>query len=134
MVQRRQKQPLTYGSEPVFGDRVLVLKREWLEMILDGRKSLEIRGARLRHGDCWLGCQGVVYAKARIGQAQPIQTLLEWVKLRAEHCVPSSDLPYKRTWGLPLRDVSRLRHQAPYERKRGAIGVAKYRPIPALRP
>ena len=127
--QKHQQEPVAYGPDPVSGDRVLVLKREWLDMILIGDKSLEIRGAQLRQGDCWLGCRGVVYGKACIGPALRIWTKQEWAALRPEHRVSSPDLPYKRTWGLPLQDVSRLRCQAPYQRRHGAIGIAKFRPI-----
>ena len=122
------QQPATFGCAPLGGDRVLVLRYEWLEQILGGDKTLEIRGARLHEGDCWLGCRGTVYAKAYIGKALPIETTEEWAALRPQHCVPSPDLPYKRTWALPLCSVSRLRHQAPYEHRRGAIGIAKFRP------
>ena len=123
-----QQPPLAYGPAPLTGDRILVLKNEWLAMILDGDKTLEIRGARLRQGDCWLGCKGAVYGKACIGEAMQIRTLPEWDALRPEHCVPSPELPYRRTWGLPLRNVSRLARQAPYEHRRGAIGIALFRP------
>ena len=46
---------LRFGSEPRHGERILVLRREWLELILSGRKKMEIRGTRLREGDVWLG-------------------------------------------------------------------------------
>ena len=39
---------IEFGSTPRVGERILILLEEWLERILDGRKTLEIRGARLR--------------------------------------------------------------------------------------
>ena len=60
---------LKFGPKPRVGERILVLREEWLEHILDGSKSLEIRGLRLRAGDIWLGCRSVIYGKARLGPA-----------------------------------------------------------------
>ena len=72
-----------FGVRPRVGDRVLVLKEAWLRMILDECKTMEVRGARLREGDCWLGHRGVIKGRACIGPAVPIRSLEEWASLRA---------------------------------------------------
>ena len=115
------------GSTPRFGDRILILREEWLERILDGSKTLEIRGARLREGDVWLGNRGAVSGKARLGPAVPIGTKQEWAALRPRHLVADEALPYKTTWGLPLESVRRLRDAVPYLHRRGAIGIVRFR-------
>ena len=117
-----------FGSTPRFGERILVLRREWLQQILDGRKTLEIRGARLREGDVWLGSRCAVFGKARLGSAVPICTEQEWAALRPQHLVAGAALPYKTTWGLPLQSVMRLRDDVPFLHHRGAIGIVKFEP------
>ena len=118
---------IDFGSAPRFGERILILRAEWLERILDGTKTLEIRGARLREGDVWLGSRCVVSGKARLGPAVRIMTEQEWAILRPQHLVPDLVLPYKTTWGLPLQSVTRLRDAAPFLHRRGAIGIVKFR-------
>ena len=118
------KQPLVYGPRPGVGERVLILKQDWRDKILSGRKRLEIRGARLRKGDTWLGCGGAIQGKARIEKAVPIRSLEVWQALRLQHLVPGNVLPYKKTWGLPLSDVRRL-DRVRYLHRRGVIGIVK---------
>ena len=118
---------LRFGSEPRPGERILVLRREKLELILRGRKKLEIRGTRLREGDVWLGCSSMIAGKACIGPALAISTEREWASLRPEHLVLDATLPYKTTFGLPLRSVTRLRRGISYVHPRGAIGIVKFR-------
>ena len=50
------------GPEPGAGDRILVLREERLELILRTSKGLEIRSARLREGEIWLGCRFTILA------------------------------------------------------------------------
>ena len=116
-----------FGLAPRVGDRILILREEWLERILSGQKDLEIRGHRLREGDAWLGCRSNIFGKARLGVAAKIATEQAWAALRSRHLVAGAGLPYKTTWGLPLRSVTRLRAKVPYVHRRGAIGIVKFR-------
>ena len=43
---------------PQSGDRILVFKSEWIMRIMNGNKTLEIRGRRLRPGFYWIGSKG----------------------------------------------------------------------------
>ena len=117
-----------FGSTPREGERILVFREEWLELILSGQKDLEIRPARLREGDAWLGCKSTIFGKARLGPAAEIATEQEWAALRSRHLVDGVALPYNTTWALPLQSVMRLRAGIPYVHRRGAIGIVKYRP------
>ena len=119
---------VNFGREPGAGERILILRAEWLERILSGEKTLEIRGARLREGDVWLGCRSNVLGKARLGPAVAIRTKEDWVALRPRHLVANAALPYKSTWGLPLQAVVRFRDAVPFKHRRGAIGIVKYSP------
>jgi len=116
-----------FGSAPFAGERILVLREEWLERILDGSKDLEIRGLRMREGDIWLGCRSVIYGKARLGPAISIRSECEFAALRPRHRIATSALPYKNTFGLPIAAVKRLQNGVPYVHARGAIGVVKFR-------
>ena len=116
------------GSFPALNARPEPVLEEWLERILDGRKTLEIRGTRLREGDVWLGNRRAVSGKAHLGPAVSIGTKQEWAALRPQHLVADAALPYKTTWGLPLQSVTRLGDAVPFLHRRGAIGIVKFRP------
>ena len=124
--------PRVFGETPRTGDRILILQEHWLECILEQRKFLEIRGRRLKTGDAWLGCAGNVFGKVRLGVAFRIKNLRDFQSLESMHLVPATDsLPYKKTWAMPLEDVESLSEPIPFERRRGAIGIAKFREIRA---
>ena len=52
---------LTGMATPQDGDRILVFRPRWLNLLLDKEKDLEIRGRNLSSGPCWLGCRGTIY-------------------------------------------------------------------------
>jgi hypothetical protein len=124
----RSVAPIVFGDVPRAGDRILILRGEWLELILDGQKDLEIRGAPLSAGDVWLGTRGVIRGRATLGRPGRIHSKFAWHSLRARHLVQQPALPYKKTYGLPLTNVSRVGDGIPYVHPRGAIGIVKYRP------
>ena len=63
---------------PVHGDRILILKEPWLQMLLRGEKALEIRGAAYSSGRYWLGCKKVIHGEATFGHPRLILTGDEW--------------------------------------------------------
>ena len=93
---------LRFGSEPRPGERILVLRWGWLELVLRSRKTMQIRGTRLREGDVWPGCSSMIAGKACIGPALAISTEREWASLRPEHLVADAALPYKTTFGFTI--------------------------------
>ena len=113
---------------PKAGDRILILKPVWLDLTLAGDKTMEIRGSSLRPGKYFLGCQTQILAVAHLGLPRRITTVEQWVGLRPLHCVTSDELPYKRTFGLPIHAVHRVSAAIPYAQSRGAISIVKYRP------
>ena len=118
---------------PVCGERVLVLKPQYLDRLLSGEKTLEIRGKALTPGIAWLGAAGMIHGMASLEAARLIDSTHMWQELRSQHCVPGDDLPYKRTWALPIMAVQRLHQPVPYVHPRGAIGVVTYRGPAAVR-
>ena len=111
---------------PLPGDRILVLRPHWLNLILEGEKTLEIRGRNLSAGKYWLGTRGMIHGLAILEPAILINTLQAWQDLRHRHCVDSNELPYKTTYGLPIGQCRRVM-PTPYEHPRGAVGIVKYR-------
>ena len=108
------------------GDRILILKERWLDLILSGEKTMEIRSKRLRAGRYYLGYKEKIYGCVSIGVAVPIATVEEWRALYPRHLVDSSTLPYERsTFGLPILSVHSM--EGTYKHPKGAIGIVKYR-------
>ena len=49
---------------PCVGDRIMVLKTRWLQCILNGTKTIELRGRQARLGRVWLGVGSEVHSGA----------------------------------------------------------------------
>ena len=113
-------------NTPRTGDKILVLKWHWLQLILDRRKTMEIRGLALRRGRYFLGFKkNMYYDWVQFGDAQRIVNLQQWGQLRSRHLVPGVDLPYKRTCGLPILRAKRLREPVPFFHPKGAVGIVR---------
>ena len=63
---------LSRMATPQPGDRILVFRLHWLNLILAGEKDLEIRGRNLSGGRYWLGCRGTIFGRAILEAAIPI--------------------------------------------------------------
>ena len=87
------------APEPQDEDVVLVLKQEWLDKILSGEKTMELRPCRLQSGVYYLGSKGTIQAQALLGKAIPIETSAKMKSLRKKHCAGDA-LPYKSTFGF----------------------------------
>ena len=112
-------------AHPREGDRILLLRREWLDLVIDRVKTLEIHGAKLKGANYFLGCRGQIHGYVKLGDAIPIRTSEEWNALRLEHCV-DGDAPYKTTFAIPIKCVKRMKRPFDYVHPRGAIGIVKY--------
>ena len=123
----KTKVPKGFANPTRSGDRILVLKQKWLSLLLSGRKTLEIRGTRLKPGRCLIGCGGKIYASAVLGKAIEIKTVRQWRELRGKHLVDTNVLPYVKTWGLPVYQVELFKKIISYTHTKGAIGVVKMR-------
>lgn len=115
------------SDTPKEGDRVLVLKQHWLDLLLKREKTIEVRGMPLKSGVYYLGSKGKIYGCALFGAPLSINDASHWDALRPKHCVPDLLPPYKRTFGLPVIRVQRLSPPLPYVHPRGAVGLVRYR-------
>ena len=111
---------------PQEGDRVLVLRQPWLDLLLRREKRLEVRGKRLKSGVYFLGMKGLIYGCALLGDAIPIDDVAHWNALRPKHRVADPLPPYKRTFCLPVKRVA-LMSPVRYVHPRGAVSIVKYR-------
>ena len=114
------------GPQPQ--DRILILKKSWLELILDGSKTMEIRSMRLSPGRYWLGNEKMIYGSVKIGVAIPVLSVEQWRSLRPRHLCDNDALPYKNTFALPILSAQVTR-RVPFRHPRGAIGIVKYRRV-----
>jgi len=114
-------------AAPQPGDRILVMKKDWLEKILDGVKTLELRHMRLKAGRCYLGSKSKIYGEAFLGEAILIPTMVKFRARYSEHHVKTNRLPYKKTWAIPIIKVRRTQQQWLYIHPTGAVGIVKFR-------
>ena len=115
------------GKSPKPGDRIMIFKERWLNLILKKRKTLEIRSRALKEGPYWLGCKGIIRGKAVFAAPKLIRDKDDWASLRGKHCVDADELPYKKTWALPILSARAVEHKR-YKHPQGAIGIVLFRP------
>ena len=105
--------PVVTGTAPQKGFFcILIIKRIWLELILAGKKTLEIRGQnslkRFRIYLALSGGGGVLLGWVEMfGVVGPL-TFAEYDARRQEHCVAGRTLPYTNTYGYELRNPQRF--------------------------
>ena len=75
------------------GDKILVIRPYWLDLILAGETTLEIRGTPYRPGRHFLGYNRQVLAVAQLGNLVRIASAEHWVSLQSQHHVVTETLP-----------------------------------------
>ena len=106
----------------------LLIKSPWIEKILEGKKTWEIRGTNTRiRGTIALirsGSSLVVGTCELVNVVGPL-SLSDFRKTTKNHCVKPSavgkHLPYKETYAWVLSNVKPLREPVPYKHPRGAV-------------
>ena len=115
---------------PRVGARIMVVRDPWLQMILSGEKTMEIRGTKCRTGLVWVGSRGFVHGSVTITQSIEM-TAEEFAARRSEHHWPEGRaLPYERLCGLLLTDPKMLQAPIEYGRPPAAIGWNIFRTGP----
>lgn len=119
---------------PLEGDAILVLKKPYVDAIIAGEKTLEIRRTRMKAGVRWLASQGMVHGVAEFGAAEVVASDQEWQACMPHHMWDVPKRPYAAcTYKHEVRGPVRIA-PIPYQRLRGQIGFAKYRPLRAAAP
>ena len=116
-----QQIPLGADVPPRPGDRVLLLEQYWLNKLLDGSKTLEVRGTPTAAGGAWLSAQGRIQAWACIGDAVRAHTFDEFASEVGRHGVHTNDLPYQRTWFWPITSLHALAEPVVHSREPGPV-------------
>ena len=76
------------GGVPAVGDRVLVMRQPWLDLVLSGEKTLELRATRHALGRVWVGMGGKVYQDG--GTIRITQTVLHIQPVSVIQPVPAT--------------------------------------------
>ena len=100
-----QQIPASDAAGPATGDRVLLLTQHWLDLILDGAKSVEVRGRPVRPGAAWLACGARVQGLVTFGIPRKVTSLQDFQQQESQHCVTATCLPYRNTWLWPITSV-----------------------------
>lgn len=114
--------------QPKIGDKIMVVRQPWLDKILDGSKTMELRCRKACPGVVWLGMGGTIYGRAKVVNSIALSPA-DFRAREAEHQWPAKDpIPYNEApWGLMLEEVKRLPLPLPYWRPPCAIGWNVYR-------
>ena len=125
-----QNMPTWPTDGPSPGERVLVLEQYWLTLILEGCKTVEVRGTRCQPGGAWLGSGGIVQAFVRFGEPRRIWSLDEFQQEIQAHRVSRGDLPYKTTWLWPILEVRAVQPGVRYDNSPGPVVWRRFgRPV-----
>ena len=114
-------------TTPTAGDKILILKWQWLQLVLEKSKTMEIRGVPLRRGRYFLGFKKNIYGWVEFGDALRIFNPSQWKNLRSRHLVSCANLPYKKTYGLPILRTQRLSKPISFFHPKGAVGIVRVR-------
>ena len=114
--------------KPKIGDKIMVVRQPWLDKILDGSKTMELRCRKASVGVVWLGMGGTIYGQVKIVNSIALSPA-DFRAREAEHHWPAAEpIPYgEAPWGLMLEEVKRLPVPLPYWRPPCAIGWNVYR-------
>jgi len=105
--------------------QALVVKRKWLDLILAGRKTWEIRRtSTTKRG--WIHFAESQAGGKLMGRARLVKCLRiarkSFMRHYKQHCVPSlSMVPYDTPYAWVLEDVERFKLPFDYEHKQGAV-------------
>ena len=106
---------------------VLVIKPHWLEMILQGIKTWEIRGSVIKKHVgkvIYLVASGTstIYARVKFEDCHGPLTKHVWIANVERHCVPGDTLPYGvSTYAWQFGELEVATHPIEFARKDGAV-------------
>ena len=105
--------------------KALVVKKKWLDLILAGQKTWEIRGSStskrgwVHFAESQAG--GKLRGRARLVNCFPVPTE-SFQRHYKKHCVPSLTMvPYVKIYAWVLEDAEEFEKPFEYEHKQGAV-------------
>ena len=110
------------------GASILIIQRPWIDLILDGYKTIEVRGGvcNKKKGEriylALSGAGGLILGSAVFVACHGPFTSAEWEARGDQHCVAGEALPYGgRTHGWELQKPERFKEPVPYAVKAGCV-------------
>ena len=105
-----------------------MVKKVWLDLILSGRKTWEIRGMATSKR-CWIHfaesqAGGLLMGRARLVDCIPLSATTEagFKKDFTRHRLPSLKVvPYKKPYAWVFEDAERFAKPYTYEHRQGAV-------------
>jgi hypothetical protein len=104
----------------------LIIKSPWIDMILEGKKTWEIRGSNTKtRGTIALikSGSGMVYGEINLTESKEL-SLSDYQESRSFHGVESETaaiLPYKKTYAWVLEKPRIYKKPVPYKHPMGAV-------------
>ena len=117
---------------PELGGRVLVLARQYFNMMLHGGKIYEVRHCCLSPGLWHVGHHGQIYGTLCIGKGFVVESEQRWQELQPQHRHPKATRPYKRTCALPVSSLQIFTSPIGYIHHGGSVGTVKFEPVPTV--
>ena len=117
--------PVVEGHVPK-GASILIIQQPWIDLILDGIKSLEVRGnlCKKQAGErVYLACSGLggyLLGSVTFVKCHGPFSRAEWGAKGMQHCVGGDSPPYGGgTFGWEFSKPQRFREPVPYLQKQG---------------
>ena len=113
------------------GASILIIQQPWIGLILDGCKTLEVRGKpckkeRERIYLALSGGGGVILGSVDFVRCHGPLSRDEWSELSTKHCVAGGALPYgSSTYAWEVAAPVRFAEPVRYEHKPGVVVWAK---------
>ena len=104
----------------------LIVKPKWADLILDGKKTMELRGTNTKiRGKIGIIKSGskMVYGTVELVEVVPILDEETYIFYNKKHLVdyPFSNIPYKKLYGWILKKPVRYNKPIPYKHKQGCV-------------
>ena len=112
------------------GLRIFILQEKYLQLVLEGVKTLEIRHQKRAAGPAYIGTSTPprVYAQILLGEPFQIKTVEHWRELANKHRASDfkgpDKLPYAKTMAFPILEVHKLEGPLSFSWKQGCVGYA----------
>ena len=111
----------------------LIIKSPWIELILTGHKTWEIRGNNTKtRGPIALikGGTKTIVGIAKLKKVKGPLSPKDFLSHKQKHLTPDEDIqdgmPYEKTYAWVLGDVLELNEPVPYNHKMGSIIWAQH--------
>ena len=125
--------PGEMSEEPELLAKILMFSQEWLDLVLSGKKTLELRKVKIscsmQDESYYLGAGNMIYGRCIISPGVKVENDEDFSKLKDGHLWTDSKPPY--SFPFAVHGLSKVQRLKPleFERLHGTQGRALYRPI-----